>query len=332
MARGRYRYAIKSELSKKLADIPVGAQRHGVYNYSHVLRPDQRAAGYSLEVHHVPEAPVQPPKPQGLLARMLGRKPIVPTPQPRRAVSKSLDVKLLHRGREVGSLTTHLYGKDLRVQEAKINSGHRGQEVAEPKDPRRGLGSAMYDAGLAHARNVAGAKYVVGDKHSSMASRAHQAVARRHGLDYIPEAAAPVAKPGAYDGAFKPYSYALKTEWDAGLHKSKNVRQQRQNIWPLVKSYPSRAVFDELRDKISGWLDRPLTKGFGHLPIPHAPQRTFLHLPVGTVDASTGKFLITSKEGRRIWKQGRMGVIRSREPATPAGGYGRPTSSRNPGS
>ena len=58
-----------------------------------------------------------------------------------------------------------------------------------PQDPKhlelrgRGLGLAMYEAVMAHAKNALGATHVAGGIHSTMASAAHERLARKHGME-----------------------------------------------------------------------------------------------------------------------------------------------------
>lgn len=80
----------------------------------------------------------------------------------------------------------------------------------------RGLGTAAYEAALAHAMHAHGATRVMGNSHSTMASRVHSKLAARHGLDYTPEVFPSAEKEpqGAFDNRMVGYEYALKSEGD----------------------------------------------------------------------------------------------------------------------
>lgn len=53
-----------------------------------------------------------------------------------------------------------------------------------PTHQRRGLGALMYEAAFAHAYHRHGARYVAGSVHSTPASRTHEKVSAKHGLEY----------------------------------------------------------------------------------------------------------------------------------------------------
>lgn len=196
----------KSEVMKKaLASIQPGAQLPGnKWDYSHLLSPEHRQAGYSLVVHHAAPPVVPPAQKPGLLGRLTGKKPIEPKPQYHDGPVKTT-AHLLHGGKIVGGIDATQSQSALRVGEAIIKDpAHRGG----------GRGTAMYEALLAHAKNVGRAKYAFGDVHSSSASTVHSRLAARHGLEYAPQAnpRTAAAPKSDYDKKYLPYNYDLKSE------------------------------------------------------------------------------------------------------------------------
>jgi len=71
-----------------------------------------------------------------------------------------------------------------------------------------GLGKAMYEALYAHAYHKLGVKKIVGGHHTEQASRVHEALARKHGLNYQAKRARPW--PSVSDVSMGPYEYELK--------------------------------------------------------------------------------------------------------------------------
>ena len=102
-----------------------------------------------------------------------------------------------------------------------------------------------------------------------------------------------------------------------GVDAKINARAQKTELAPS----PTEAAKPPKND---------MEKAFGGLPLPHAPKRTNLHLPVGTTIESTGRFKVMTPTGKTKWKQGRVGVIMSKQPETAAADYGHATSSREP--
>jgi len=208
-----YQYALKAESMKKaLADIPVGnqissspprehwsplttnnfAQMTGRsskgwkgYDYSHVLKPELKDKGYTLTVHH--DNPHE----------NVGDK---------RFYKKALVATVKHKGKKIGNSVGYLHDNgslELATEFAShINPLHRG----------KGLGVSMYEGIMSHSKNALNGKQVVGGVHSSMASRVHSALAKKHGLDYAPVAQENDKPTGEYDDKFGAYNYALKSE------------------------------------------------------------------------------------------------------------------------
>lgn len=92
--------------------------------------------------------------------------------------------------------------------------------------------------------------------------------------------------------------------------------------------------YGQFNHKTGDWVkaeDEPSKKKIekGGLPMPKASTKRHLHLPVGTTIESTGRFKVMTPTGEK-WKQGRMGVISSKQPETAAADWGHPTSSLRP--
>lgn len=122
------------------------------------------------------------------------------------ASSGTVNATLRHGQITVGEAKGLHEGLNLNVEDAEIAEGHQG----------KGLGQHMYEGIMAHGFHKLGAKNMAGSIHSTMASRVHQKLSAKHGLDYkatktpAPQLAAP--EPGPYDARVGPYSYAIKQE------------------------------------------------------------------------------------------------------------------------
>lgn len=167
-------------LSKDLASLRSGPKLDDeTHDYSHLLKPEHRQAGYSLSVQRLPHFDEGPGH-------------------------KRFDAVLHHNGKEVGSASActgcGVQGA-MSIDTTTVSREHRG----------KGLGSAMYEAAMAHGHNELGAKHLRGGIHSTSASRTHMALSRKHGLGYKPDRVAHNAE-GEQDSNFGPYSYALKSE------------------------------------------------------------------------------------------------------------------------
>ena len=101
-----------------------------------------------------------------------------------------------HNGEDIGNVWGMNHGDAIEPHANALPIKHRG----------RGLGNAMYDALYAHVFHN-GIKQVRGGGHTPEASRVHQSLARRHGIDYKPVVEDPDSE---YPHA--PYSYSLKRE------------------------------------------------------------------------------------------------------------------------
>lgn len=154
-------------LNKALSDIKVGKETVNypvhkqkalppqllgvvhIYDYNHLLSPVLKRNGYQLYVQHHPDIGIQ--------------------------------ASVFYKKSPIGAVGSkfNLYNNSiLRIDAASIGNSqdtqHRG----------KGLGSAMYEALLAHAKNFAKVKKITGSVHSSMAHSVHMKLASKHGLMY----------------------------------------------------------------------------------------------------------------------------------------------------
>lgn len=174
-----------------IADIPKGREigygrnvGETRYDYNHLLPEKMKNRGLHLVVdeNHDPDL--------GLVIR------------PRIKIGNPNEIN------DEGSLHTAIkdtgHGPGLHINTAIIrNEALRG----------KGLGQAMYEAAMAHAKHL-GATHVKGTAHSTSASGVHRALSEKHGMDYVPEhnALAPEGAPRPGDDKFSPYTYDLKSE------------------------------------------------------------------------------------------------------------------------
>jgi 8-oxo-dGTP pyrophosphatase MutT (NUDIX family) len=112
----------------------------------------------------------------------------------------------LHSGSQpVGYVRGQMEHGNLRFIQSDLEESFRG----------KGLGLPLYESVMAHAYH-AGARSVSGNIHSSMASRVHQKLAEKHGLEYkatqAPKLPGKKTKKGPYDDRVGRYDYALKSE------------------------------------------------------------------------------------------------------------------------
>jgi hypothetical protein len=110
-----------------------------------------------------------------------------------------------HGGRAVGKVTGKVgHDNNLHIGFSQIEAPFRG----------KGYGKAMYEAVMAHAFHKMGAKTVEGEEHSTSAHQVHQALSEKHGLGYGAKRNMfeNVVKPRAFDDAYGPYNYQIKSE------------------------------------------------------------------------------------------------------------------------
>jgi RimJ/RimL family protein N-acetyltransferase len=182
-------------VAKAISDIAPGnvmleANGNKTFDYSHVLAPEHRAVGYNLLMHQ---------------SRYGG-----------------LTAELHHNGQAVGATRGDTDGEGgLHIDTADIyHDAHIG----------KGLGTAMYEAMMAHGKHHLGATHVSGDIHSTMASAVHQRLSAKHGMEYkpaptpAPHLAAPT--PGPHDARFGPYQYAIKQELNPSKPKPRALKKE----------------------------------------------------------------------------------------------------------
>lgn len=155
-------------LGKAIADLPTGRQKGAgswYYDYGHLLPETHRGGDTDMELFDNPDHGI-------------------------------FEVRLRHRGDMVG-----------RLEVWKPRPGRRpGIEIHSSLARAfrgKGLGTAMYEAALVHAKHVLGVDSVTGGTHTEGARRVHEALARKHGLAYSPS-----EKQGS---VYPPYSYTLKS-------------------------------------------------------------------------------------------------------------------------
>ncbi len=172
---------LKSDLTKmSIENVTPGKKKEKfTWDYSHLLTPENKMAGYSLSVSFHPHS-VHP-----ILGNLRDR----------------FHGEILHHGKPVGNLsaaihTNHLNGPCLEPH-----------VTIQPEHQKRGLGTAMYEAVFKEAKS-AGIKQIHGFEHSEAASRLHQGLSQRHGMKYkaAKEPDADVEYP------YGTYRYALKSE------------------------------------------------------------------------------------------------------------------------
>jgi hypothetical protein len=198
--RGPYLYQNKSDLDwhksedwdhlekMAVADIPKGVEtKPGVFDYSHVLTPEQREKGYSIHVEDLSN---------GTSKAWINHS--------KDATVGVVDADIVHPTKESPE-------KKLNVGYSKVWDEHR----------RQGVGTAAYEALFAHAKNHHGVDVVEGDYHSSWAHVSHKKVSDKHQMDYqaqrrpgFPNRSAP------FDDMYSPYRYRLKSEDE--WHKSES--------------------------------------------------------------------------------------------------------------
>lgn len=139
----------------------ISIAKTGEWDYSHLLRPEQKQAGYEIRVRSKPDDP------NTIQVRL--RKGHLP---------------------EVARVIGFLIGNNRMEPHASrpVPAAVRGQ----------GLGRAMYEALYSHANQKHGVKVVEGGYHTADARRVHESLARRHGLKYNPEPGFAANRGGPY--------------------------------------------------------------------------------------------------------------------------------------
>lgn len=216
---GAYSFKLsEQDLDKALTDIPVAPETvlptgNTGHDYTHRLPPEAQKAGLLM---HVRNAASDSRHGDKWIAEI------------RRKVTSDVNDKLPIYDR-IGVLEGRHNPKNPSIFNLDYS---RLGETAEDKELRgKGIGNAMYETLLAHAKNHLGATRVSGGKHSTLASKVHSKISEKHGLDYKPEPTIPASGPhavadsalnddlhnpvqpvGAFDDRFKPYEINLKYE------------------------------------------------------------------------------------------------------------------------
>lgn len=188
---------VGERLQKAIADLKAGPQvavdpdrKSATYSYSHLLSPEHIKDGYriSMDDRSDPE------------------------------YGHGLHTSLLHNGRSVGLTTANINPKHplkpVSIDVAEISDGTDSRpSFGNGQNHRgKGLGMALYESVLAHAKHHHGSELVEGASHSTSASRVHAAISKKHGLGYEAKlVASRINKPEEdYDAKNHPYSYDLK--------------------------------------------------------------------------------------------------------------------------
>jgi len=148
----------------------------GSWDYSKVLTPEQKKAGYSLRVD----------KGENTYSAHLDERHVLVS-------------TCLHNGKPVGNV----FGRIWKEQYKKMIEPHSS---LLPAHQGKGLGVKMYEALYSHARNVEGLTRAGGGLHTEAAHRVHLSLAKRHGIVYKPK----ISEDDKYK--YDDYVYSLKAE------------------------------------------------------------------------------------------------------------------------
>lgn len=117
----------------------------------------------------------------------------------------------LDRLHELGSM-----GSVSAVFDPARKSLHIGESFLGERHRNRGYGKAMYEALMAHAKNILGAEQIVGATHSTLAHNVHASLSQKHGMDYTAKINPGMEdeEQGENDDRYGNYRYLLKSEDD----------------------------------------------------------------------------------------------------------------------
>ena len=203
-------------LEKAISAIPPGPEmKQGgtrAFDYSHVLTPLHRKAGYSINVTHNPD-------------------------------SGTVQAHLRHGGAEVGSLQ----GQHYKVPGADSTLAIETSDIAEPHRGK-GLGTALYRTLLAHAHHN-GIQTFTGGVHSTMASGVWKKLNRQGDVGGYEPSKTPYPKlasptPGPDDNRMGPYGGTIKAEVPASTQKAEppGPPHQAAGILPQAPVLPTMQV------------------------------------------------------------------------------------------
>lgn len=163
---------MEEELEKMaLADVQ-GVPRKGYTDYSHLL-PEHLMGTYKIRVHYYPSTPEYDNKPR-IIAY---------------AIDKNRDF--------AGSVSGFISGGQIET--------HQG---IKPKHQRQGLGTALLESVLAHARNTHGVTSVKAAEHTEGATGTHRKVSAKHDLGFESSP----TKADKYGQWYEHGGYMLKSE------------------------------------------------------------------------------------------------------------------------
>lgn len=166
--------------SDQIRHLPEQYQgKANTFDYSHLLSPALKRSGYRLYVNHIPEH------------HIMG--------------------ELFHKNQQIGQLGTRI--NFFNPNRLEIHNAAIGDDDRNPKHRGKGLGTAMYEAVLAHAYHN-GIHDVMGHDHSTMAHNVHKRLAEKHGLEYKAKKSFSQRQvaPGPYDDKYQGYQYMIKSE------------------------------------------------------------------------------------------------------------------------
>ena len=190
-------------LFKGISDLPDqplvnSSNEENVYEASKFLSKKHRASGYAMRVRSSEHSNYGP----------------------------WITVEIFHENKPVGgssaSIKDHRYINGKLSRELSIDFSDIRDDIHRGK----GLGLSMYEAMLAHAKNVFAATHVIGGIHSTMAHQVHQKLANKYGLKYRAEPnillggmypnektwREAAIRPG--DARFGPYRYTIEPSED----------------------------------------------------------------------------------------------------------------------
>lgn len=264
-----YRYALKSEekftmkdLLKALTDIKVGKERPVTgpapaaakeFDYTHHLPQHLKAQGYKLRVQELPGHDYNGVPDDSTHLRAVIHHPQAP------------GSRGIARG-EAGVVAMKVHQKYFGPEKNTV-VGVDNAIIPDQEHQGKGLGVAMYEAGMAHAANKLGATHAFSDDSlSSMANRVHQSLSRRHGLNYQPVKNIGGAQYPTewmwennhfngdpsnleYDGRYKGYHYAIKSEGDFLSQLLRHPDPRERKLALKMGTIDPSHLIEALRDK-----------------------------------------------------------------------------------
>lgn len=288
----------KSEdLEKGISDLPAGPRieadvgvGHAPHDYSHLLPEQHKTAGMKLYVTHDD------------LGGQKMASAVLYAPHPQKPG------KLAPIGHVEGYIN-HKRDKTPRSIEphSELDKEFRG----------KGLGMAMYEGLLSHAKHKLGINRVEGGSHSADANAIHTKLAAKHGIAYKPKLR-PAAAMSADKYPYAKYSYTIKEEMSPNLSLNED-----ELIGP---SKGLELMCDcEHHDLTKDELEKG---GLGSSGGSEA-GRVHENLPVGTV--KDNKMKVKHTDGGVSWNHLSSGMVGGQDRGSePFGADSHPVSSRVP--